>query len=217
VRHERVSWRISHRGIRLPIAEIRALIELGVIVPMLDALDELVRGQAREGSRQFLRQLRKTINLPAPVLVGPLSEMTETGQRHRQPPYNCSRITVRAVRSEPAGRSATCVAKSCSNARSNPGGINRHVAAPGGLKRGRGEPKQPLAARFEPSATTVRDREVPGSNPGPRHRPPTKTRIQTRQVSRAQSERSAVLCCGEDSRLGHQQLTTTNVGAGWQS
>jgi hypothetical protein len=75
---------------------------------------------------------------------------------------------VRAVRSEPAGRSATCVAKSCSNARSNPGGIRRHVAAPGGLKRGRGEPKRPLAARFEPSATTVQDREVPGSNPGPR-------------------------------------------------
>ncbi len=33
------------------------LIEEGIIVPVLDALDELVRGQAREGSRMFLNRL----------------------------------------------------------------------------------------------------------------------------------------------------------------
>jgi len=54
------TW-MSHAGIRLPIADIRILLEKGVIVPILDALDELVSGQARDGSRQFLRQLKKTI------------------------------------------------------------------------------------------------------------------------------------------------------------
>ncbi|MBI4006560.1 MAG: hypothetical protein HY356_07805, partial [Gammaproteobacteria bacterium] len=53
------TW-ISRAGIRLPIAEIRALVRYGVIVPILDALDELVRGQAREGSRDFLTQFRGT-------------------------------------------------------------------------------------------------------------------------------------------------------------
>jgi hypothetical protein len=48
----------------------------------------------------------------------------------------------------------------------------RHVAD---RKHGRGEPKRPLAAHREPSATTVRDREAPGSNPGP----PTKIRTQS--------------------------------------
>jgi Mrp family chromosome partitioning ATPase len=46
---------------RLPLDAIRALMEEGVIVPVLDALDELVRGQARDGSRQFLAQLKHTI------------------------------------------------------------------------------------------------------------------------------------------------------------
>ena len=54
------TW-IRHRGIRLPIAEIRAPVELGGIVPMRDGRDELVRGQEREGSRQFSGRLRKTI------------------------------------------------------------------------------------------------------------------------------------------------------------
>ncbi len=40
---------------------------------------------------------------------------------------------------------------------------------------GRDEPKRSLAALTEPSATTVRDREAPGSNPGP----PTKIRIRS--------------------------------------
>lgn len=54
------TW-ISHAGVRLALADIRTLVAAGVIVPVLDALDELVRGQAREGSRQFLRQLRETV------------------------------------------------------------------------------------------------------------------------------------------------------------
>lgn len=54
------TW-LAKQGIRLPIDAIRALIEEGVIVPVLDALDELVRGQAREGSRQFLAHLRDVI------------------------------------------------------------------------------------------------------------------------------------------------------------
>lgn len=53
------TW-LSRAGVRLPIGEIRALISTGVITPVLDALDELVRGQAREGSREFLRELRRT-------------------------------------------------------------------------------------------------------------------------------------------------------------
>ena|SRR6266851_4665110 len=38
---------------------------------------------------------------------------------------------------------------------------------PADFKRGRNEPKRPLAAHTEPSAIAVRDREAPGSNPGP--------------------------------------------------
>jgi hypothetical protein len=52
------TW-LSRAGVRLPIADIEALLTAGVIVPVLDALDELVRGQAREGSRQFLQHLRR--------------------------------------------------------------------------------------------------------------------------------------------------------------
>ena len=63
-----------------------------------------------------------------------------------------------------SGRGHRCRRKSCSNACSNPGGIRRHVAAPGGLKHEPSEPKRPLATHPEPSATTVRDREAPGSN-----------------------------------------------------
>ncbi len=51
------AW-LSRAGIRLPIADIEALLAAGLIVPVLDALDELVRGQAREGSRQFLQHLK---------------------------------------------------------------------------------------------------------------------------------------------------------------
>ena len=53
------TW-LSHRGVRMRLEQIRALISTGVIVPILDALDELVRGQAREGSRAFLEQLAAT-------------------------------------------------------------------------------------------------------------------------------------------------------------
>ena len=44
-------------------------------------------------------------------------------------------------------------------------GVN--VAAPGGLKHRTNEPKRSLAARPERTAIAVRDREAPGSNPGP--------------------------------------------------
>jgi hypothetical protein len=54
------TW-LSHAGIRLPINDIRTLVAESVITPLLDALDELVRGQAREGSRLFLGRLRSTI------------------------------------------------------------------------------------------------------------------------------------------------------------
>ena len=55
------TW-LSAQGLgRLPLDAIRALIEEGVVVPVLDALDELVRGQARDGSRQFLAQLKHTV------------------------------------------------------------------------------------------------------------------------------------------------------------
>lgn len=54
------TW-LSGQGIQLPLFAIRTLVEEGVIVPILDALDELVRGQAREGSRQFLARLRDGI------------------------------------------------------------------------------------------------------------------------------------------------------------
>ena len=54
------TW-LSRQGIELPLSAIRTLVEEGVIVPILDALDELVRGQAREGSRQFLVRLRNGI------------------------------------------------------------------------------------------------------------------------------------------------------------
>lgn len=53
------TW-LSGQGVDLPLNAINALIEEGVIVPVLDALDELVRGQAREGSRQFLDRLRSS-------------------------------------------------------------------------------------------------------------------------------------------------------------
>lgn len=52
------TW-LSNRGLdRLPLPAIRALIKFGVVTPLLDALDELVRGQAREGSIQFLRSIK---------------------------------------------------------------------------------------------------------------------------------------------------------------
>jgi hypothetical protein len=54
------TW-LSAQGLRLPLDAIQTLIEEGVVVPVLDALDELVRGQAREGSRQFLSHLRQTL------------------------------------------------------------------------------------------------------------------------------------------------------------
>jgi hypothetical protein len=54
------TW-LSAQGLRLPLDAIRTLIEEGVVVPVLDALDELVRGQAREGSRQFLSHLKQTV------------------------------------------------------------------------------------------------------------------------------------------------------------
>jgi hypothetical protein len=63
------TW-LSSQGIRLPLDAIRVLVEDGVIVPVLDALDELVRGQAREGSRQFLRHLRE---ITGPLTRGVLS------------------------------------------------------------------------------------------------------------------------------------------------
>jgi len=50
------------------------------------------------------------------------------------------------------------ISQLCSNVCSNPGGTRRHVAASGGSKRGWAEPRRPLAACCEPSATTVRDR-----------------------------------------------------------
>ena len=54
------TW-LSAQGLRLPLDAIQVLIEEGVVVPILDALDELVRGQAREGSRQFLAHLKHTV------------------------------------------------------------------------------------------------------------------------------------------------------------
>ena len=66
--------------------------------------------------------------------------------------------------------------ESCSNVCSKPGGLDRHVAASGELKRGRNELKRTLAAHPELSATAVRDREGPGSNPGA----PDQIRTQTR-------------------------------------
>jgi hypothetical protein len=53
------TW-LSDQGMDLPLNAINVLIEEGVIVPVLDALDELVRGQAREGSRHFLDRLRNS-------------------------------------------------------------------------------------------------------------------------------------------------------------
>jgi hypothetical protein len=44
------------------------------------------------------------------------------------------------------------------------GVTERHLAD---CKRGWSEPKRPLAERPGPTATAVRDREAPGSNPGP--------------------------------------------------
>lgn len=59
------TW-LSNRALgRLPLPAIRALIRHGVIVPLLDALDELVRGQAREGSIQFLKSLSSYVGGPA--------------------------------------------------------------------------------------------------------------------------------------------------------
>lgn len=54
------NW-LSHAGVRLPIEAIEVLVRYAVITPALDALDELVRGQALEGSRAFLRHLRQTV------------------------------------------------------------------------------------------------------------------------------------------------------------
>ena len=48
---------LSNAGINLPMPQIRALVEHGVVVPVLDALDELVRGQARDGTRDFLSHI----------------------------------------------------------------------------------------------------------------------------------------------------------------
>src|SRR5712692_343505 len=65
---------------------------------------------------------------------------------------------------------------------------SRHLAD---LKYGRGELIRPLATLTEPSATTVRDREAPGSNPGP----PTKIRIRSR--------RHGPCSYGDGSQLDH--------------
>lgn len=62
------TW-ISKQGIRLPLPDIRALIQAGVLVPVLDALDELVRGQAREGSRRFLAHIRDASAQAGKVLL----------------------------------------------------------------------------------------------------------------------------------------------------
>lgn len=62
------TW-LSHRGLRLRLEQIRALISAGVVVPVLDALDELVRGQAREGSRAFLEQLGETATRGGKILL----------------------------------------------------------------------------------------------------------------------------------------------------
>lgn len=62
------TW-LSNHGVRLRLEQIRALVAAGVIVPVLDALDELVRGQAREGSRAFLEQLGKTASRGGRILL----------------------------------------------------------------------------------------------------------------------------------------------------
>jgi len=62
------AW-ISKGGVRLPLIEIEALIQAGVLIPVLDALDELVRGQAREGSRRFLGHLRNASKPAGKVLL----------------------------------------------------------------------------------------------------------------------------------------------------
>lgn len=62
------NW-IANRGPKLPIDQIRTLISHGVIVPILDALDELVRGQARDGTREFLEHVSKLARRDARVLL----------------------------------------------------------------------------------------------------------------------------------------------------
>lgn len=52
------TW-LARKGLPLHVDQISALVRHGVVVPVLDALDELVRGQAREGSRLFLAHLEE--------------------------------------------------------------------------------------------------------------------------------------------------------------
>jgi hypothetical protein len=51
------TW-LSHNDFRmLTLAQITCLLRHGVVVPLLDALDEVVKGEARQGSEEFLDHL----------------------------------------------------------------------------------------------------------------------------------------------------------------
>jgi hypothetical protein len=54
--HGRVleTWLSQHGFGRLTLQQISVLLKYGLVIPIVDALDELVKGEARQGSRDFL-------------------------------------------------------------------------------------------------------------------------------------------------------------------
>jgi len=51
------NWLAQHHFSKLTLEQITILIKYGFIVPLLDALDEVVKGEARQGSQQFLQHI----------------------------------------------------------------------------------------------------------------------------------------------------------------
>lgn len=62
------NW-LGRTGLRLPVGQLSGLIHYGVIIPVLDALDEMIRGQARDGTREFLRHLAELAPTSGRILL----------------------------------------------------------------------------------------------------------------------------------------------------
>lgn len=56
------NWLSQHGFDKLTLSQITTLLRWGVIIPVIDALDEVVKGEARQGSNEFLRQLVGLVN-----------------------------------------------------------------------------------------------------------------------------------------------------------
>lgn len=57
------NWLAQHGFGKLTLAQITTFIRHGIITPLLDALDEVVKGEARQGSQEFLHHLMELTSL----------------------------------------------------------------------------------------------------------------------------------------------------------